>query len=119
MIKVHEKKSTILNCLDIRLKDKPLDTVVGLATDYWAELSTAAHPGFFGRLAFGAKRWGLVATQHACSLGHMDTQGVMTYLRILAGSKFWIMALPEKGSSFGSIDTFGKEYDEQYFSVPL
>jgi hypothetical protein len=111
MIEVHNNKSTILNCLDIKGLGRPPDTVLGLASDYWALLFTATHLAFQGRQPVGDMIWYLVATLHACSLGHIDTQGLMTYLKVLAGAKFWIIALPQDGSSFDSADTFGKDYN--------
>jgi hypothetical protein len=62
--------------------------------------------------------WGTAATAHATSWGHMDDHGVATIVKVIAGSKYWVVARPKRdranmgtAGDMGTANAFTDEWE--------
>jgi hypothetical protein len=40
--------------------------------------------------------WGIASTRNASSWAHMDAQGVGTVIKVITGSKYWVLMTPKQ-----------------------
>lgn len=91
--------SKIINFLDNRVSPDKAVPPPGIATDSEAEQGTPAW-----------KRFGLAATMWMIHPGHIDAQGLFTFVDVLNGLKLWVAAIPKKADDLGALESFGEAY---------
>ena len=65
-------------------------------------------------------RWGLAATKGAVHWWHIDSDGFGTYLDVVTGKKWWIVAKEKNNApTFGSTSLFLGEYELEEPNVDL
>ena len=59
-------------------------------------------------------RWGIAATAGSYHTWHIDSDGFGTYINVVAGYKWWVLAKPKESKHhFDEIDLYLKNYDAE------
>jgi hypothetical protein len=67
----------------------------------------------------GETRWALLATAHACTNWHVDTNGFGTYIDVEVGGKWWVVAHEKKDGPFFASKEFYNAFDSQEHNLDL
>ncbi|KAJ3720685.1 hypothetical protein C8R42DRAFT_722376 [Lentinula raphanica] len=95
----------VVNCLEIPLPSSWVRPPEGICTKEQADAAGLE------RVYKTGLSWGLFATSHAVHQFHVDCEGHGTWVMPHTGSKYWIVAVPEKESDFASTEMFGKAFE--------
>ncbi|KAJ3832251.1 hypothetical protein F5878DRAFT_646935 [Lentinula raphanica] len=95
----------VVNCLEIPLPSSWVRPPEGICTKEQADAAGLE------RVYKMELAWGLFATSHAVHQFHVDCEGHGTWVMPHTGSKYWIIAVPEKESDFASTEMFRKAFE--------
>lgn len=105
MVHLAKTGGKALNCLDIPLVTRA-HVPMALATNLVAEQATARHPGFSNLVPVFDESWATCSLPDSFHVGHLDSDGRVTGIKLLIGEKYWIIARPKQGADLGSIHAF-------------
>ncbi|KAE9383952.1 hypothetical protein BT96DRAFT_950921, partial [Gymnopus androsaceus JB14] len=111
MVETAEKRTKILNGLSISAVGKSPVPPGSLFTGNEAEGHTLGTAGFSAFVRRAWREWALAAIADAIHHGHIDCNGLLTYISVVTGIKGWIIADPVNRHDLGSLDAFGDGYD--------
>jgi hypothetical protein len=83
-----------------------------LASNEMAWQMSRGRPGFVSSQSLAEPLaadllWGTAATQHAVSWPHVDDEGFATVVSVQAGSKYWVVGKPKRGSEAADVHGLG------------
>lgn len=64
---------------------------------------------------FSTMRWRVCSLKNAITRFHVDSEGFLTFLKLLCGLKLWFLAIRRKGKSIGDVETFMSQQNDQTF----
>jgi hypothetical protein len=112
----HNKQGRILNVLDLLIAIAS-SSPKGLSSDWAAFQCILQAPMCKKRVEYPVVDmvWGLAAMAGAVSYFHIDANGLVTWIDVKTGSKYWILAKPKpkKTLNFATTSLFTCHYDQE------